>query len=183
MKRIGDLFQTAAEWAIGLALAVMSVLVLGNAAGRYLFNMGFASAEEIARLAFVWIVFLGAVVGVREHAHIGMDMAVRAMPRRAQTLCFVVCNVLILYALWLLIEGSWRQTVIGLSSRMPVTGIPLASFASAGLVAGLAMAVLFTLDLWRVLSGRAADADLVQVRESVDDPAPGQDADAGRPLP
>jgi TRAP-type C4-dicarboxylate transport system permease small subunit len=178
MKRIGDLFQTAAEWAIGGALAIMSALVFANAAGRYLLNQGFASSEEIARLAFVWLVFLGAVVGVRERAHIGMDMLVRAMPRRAQAACLVVCNLLILYALWLFIDGSWRQTVIGMGSRTPVTGIPLASFAAAGLVAGIAMAVLFAVDLWRALSGRVADADLVQVRESADEAVHGQATDA-----
>lgn len=171
MKRLGDIFQTAAEWAIGIALAAMAVLIFGNAAGRYLLNSGFASSEELARLFFVWVVFLGAIIGVREHAHIGMDFIVRAMPRGAQKACFVVCNLLILYALWLFIDGSWKQTLIGLGSKAPVTGVPMASFAAAGLVAGIAMAVLFAVDLFRVLTGQARDADLVQVRETADEPA------------
>ena len=170
MKRIGDIFQTAAEWSIGIALAVMCVLVFGNAFGRYALGMGLASSEEIARLAFVWLVFLGAAVGVREHTHIGMDMLVRIMPRWMQLACFVICNLLILYALWLLIEGSWKQTLIGMGSRTPVTGIPTASFAAAGLVAGIAMAAFFATDLYRVLSGQAKNADLVQVRETADEP-------------
>lgn len=169
MKRLGDQFQTLAEWAIGAALAVMSVLVFGNAVGRYLFSSGFASSEELARVLFVWVVFLGAVIGVRERSHIGMDILVRMMPRPAQKACLVICNVLILYALWLLIDGSWTQTLIGMGSKMPVTGLPTAVMASAGLVAGIAMAVFFALDLWRVLTGRVRDDELVQVRESADD--------------
>jgi TRAP-type C4-dicarboxylate transport system permease small subunit len=169
MKRIGDLFQTGAEWAIGIALALMSILVFGNAVGRYVFNSGFASSEELARALFVWVVFLGAVIGVRERTHIGMDILVRMMPRWAQKACLVSCNLLILYALWLLIDGSWTQTKIGMGSKMPVTGLPTATLASAGLVAGIAMAVLFAIDLYRVLTGQVRDDELVQVRETADE--------------
>lgn len=172
MKRIGDVFQTGAEWAIGIALALMSVLVFGNAVGRYAFNSGFASSEELARVLFVWVVFLGAVIGVRERTHIGMDMLARLMPRWGQKTCLITCNLLILYALYLLIDGSWTQTLIGLGSKMPVTGLPTASLAAAGLVAGIAMAVFFAIDLGRALTGRIGDAELVQVRESTDEPVP-----------
>ena len=183
MKRTGDYIQTLAEWAIGLALAVMCILVFGNAAGRYLLNAGLASSDEIARLAFVWLVFIGAVIGVRERAHIGMDLLVQSLPKSGQRLCLVVCNLLILYALWLFIEGSWKQTIIGLGSRAPVTGVPLAAFAAAGLVAGIAMAILFAFDLLKALTGRLKESDLVQVRESADEPQHEADVTEGARKP
>ena len=164
-----DRVQKVIEWTIGLLLAAMVLLVFGNAAGRYLLNSGIAASEELARLGFVWLIFLGAVLAVRERTHVGVDMMVKALPRTAQRACLLFCNLLILYALWLFAEGSWQQVVVGLNSEMPVTGISLATFAAAGLVSSVAMGVLFLADLVRLLLGRLSDEDLVQVRESADE--------------
>lgn len=178
MKRLIDRFQTLIEWTIGLLLALMVVLVFGNAAGRYLLNAGIAASEELARLAFVWLIFLGAVLAVRERTHVGVDMMVRMLPRGAQRLCLALCNLLILYALWLFAEGSWQQVLVGLNSELPVTGISLAAFAAAGLVCSAAMALLFLTDLVRLALGRMTDDELVQVKESAGE----EIAEAGRPL-
>lgn len=166
MNRIADKLQKITEWVMAGTLAVMVVLVFGNAAGRYLLNSGIAASEEISRLAFVWLTFLGAAVAVRERTHVGVDMLVRLMPGAGKRICLIITNLLILYALWLFAKGSWQQTVIGMNSQAPVTGMPLASFAAAGLVAAIAMGVLFAIDLVRVVTGRLSDEEMVQVRES-----------------
>ncbi|GGB01211.1 C4-dicarboxylate ABC transporter permease [Brucella endophytica] len=168
MKALADWIQKLAEWTMAAMLAIMVVLVFGNAAGRYLLNTGLATSEEISRLAFVWLVFLGAAVAVRERAHVGVDMLLVRLPRAGKLICIIITNALILYALWLFVEGSWQQTIIGLNSHAPVTGVPLAAFAAAGLVAAVAMMALFAIDLARALTGRLSDDELVQVRESAD---------------
>ncbi|MBY5766982.1 TRAP transporter small permease [Rhizobium leguminosarum] len=154
---------------MGLLLAAMVVMVFGNAAGRYLFNTGLAASEELSRLAFVWLVFLGAVIGVRERTHVGVDMLLLRLPRWGKLACLVFCNLLILYALWLLAEGSWLQTLVGLNSHSPVTGVPLAAFALAALVAAVLMGLLYVGDLFRALTGRLEEDELIQVREVADD--------------
>lgn len=169
MNRAIDHAQTVIEWIIGLLLAAMVVLVFGNAAGRYILNAGVAASEELARLAFVWLIFLGAVLAVRDRTHVGVDMMVRMLPRSLQRLCLVICNLLILYALWLFAEGSWQQVLVGLNSELPVTGISLAAFAAAGLAAAIGMALLFLADLARLALGRMSDEELVQVKESADE--------------
>lgn len=162
--------QTLIEWIIGTLLAVMVILVFANAAGRYLLGTGVAASEEIARLAFVWIIFLGGILAVRERSHVGVDMLVKHLPVIGQKLCFALTNLLILYALWLFADGSWTQVIVGLNSRLPVTDISLAAFAAAGFVSAVAMGVLVLTDLLRLATGRLSPGDLVQVREEADGP-------------
>jgi TRAP-type C4-dicarboxylate transport system permease small subunit len=150
---------------MALLLAIMVVLVFANAAGRYLLATGFPEGEEIARLCFVWLIFLGAVLAVRERAHVGVDMLVQRLGSTARKIALTAVNLLILYALWLFAEGSWQQTLIGLQSRTAVTGIPQAAYAAAGLVCALAMAALYIIDLARIATGRIQDEELIQVRE------------------
>jgi TRAP-type transport system small permease protein len=168
MKSTADLIQKIVEWIMAATLALMVVLVFGNAAGRYLLNSGFAASEELSRLAFVWLVFLGAAVAVRERTHVGVDMLVVRLPKAGKRICLIITSALILYGLWLFIEGGWQQTVIGFHSVSPVTGVPLAAFAAAGLVAAFAMALLYALDILRALTGRLSEEEMVQVRESAD---------------
>ena len=66
-----------------LCLAAMVVMVFGNAAlrklsdyGLVLFGGGIDVSEELSRILFVWLTFIGAVVVARENAHLGVDTLV-----------------------------------------------------------------------------------------------------------
>ena len=65
---------------IALALAVMVAMVFGNVVLRYAFNSGIAISEEVSRWLFVWLTFMGAVVALREHGHLGTDVLVSRLP-------------------------------------------------------------------------------------------------------
>ena len=75
-----DLYCRVLKVAIALCLAVMVVLVFGNVVLRYIFNSGIAMSEELSRWLLVWLTFLGAIVALRQHAHLGVDTLVRALP-------------------------------------------------------------------------------------------------------
>ena len=80
MQRIVDGYFTVLKVAIVACLALMVVLVFGNVVLRYGFNSGITISEELSRLLFVWLTFMGAVVAFREHGHLGVDMVVSRAP-------------------------------------------------------------------------------------------------------
>src|SRR5258705_5200901 len=51
---------------------------------RYVIGRTFTWYDEIARLLFVWIVFLGAAVGVRRGAHFRLHLLVDRFPPPAR---------------------------------------------------------------------------------------------------
>src|SRR6478672_4878450 len=75
-----DLYCRLLKVAIAACLAVMVVLVFTNVVMRYLFNSGIPTSEELSRWLLVWLTFLGAIVALRQHAHLGVDTLVRALP-------------------------------------------------------------------------------------------------------
>src|SRR6266849_691280 len=102
MAELIDLYCRGLKVAIALCLAVMVALVFGNVVLRYVFNSGITMSEELSRWLLVWLTFLGAIVALRQHAHLGADTLVRMLPVRGKWLCFVVSYLLMLYADWLL---------------------------------------------------------------------------------
>src|SRR5262245_19764529 len=112
MARLLDLYCRILKAAIALCLVTMVVLVFSNVVLRYVFKSGIATSEELSRWLLVWLTFLGAIVALREHAHLGVDSLVRALPPRGRLACFVASYMLMLYSDWLLTLGSWKQAVI-----------------------------------------------------------------------
>jgi TRAP-type transport system small permease protein len=165
MARILDLYCTLLKFVIALCLAVMVVLVFGNVVLRYGFNSGITISEELSRWLLVWLTFLGAIVAVREHAHLGVDTLVRKLGPTGKRICFIVNYCLMLFADWLLLKGSWLQTLINIDDRAPATGLSLGIFYMAGVVFGVSAGIMLLYDLFRVVSGQATEEDLVAVRE------------------
>ncbi|KNE25981.1 TRAP transporter small permease [Achromobacter spanius] len=166
LARAADWCFKLQTWLMVACLVVMVVLLFGNVALRYLFNSGINASDEVSRLAFVWLIFLGAVIALRDHQHIGVTMLVDRFGPTARRVSHVFCQLLVLWVLWLMAQGSWVQTVIGMGTVLPVTGMRLAVFNSAALYASVAMGILTVVDIIRVLAGGPLPAE-----SSPEDPA------------
>lgn len=164
---------------LALCLGVMVVLVFGNVVMRYAFNGGITLSEELSRWLFVYLTFLGAVVALREHAHLGMDIVVRRLPPLGKKLCYLVSHLLMLWVTLLVLKGSWTQTRINLDSTAPSSGLPMAVFYAPGVVFGVCAAAILLAELFRLLRGKLREVELVTVKESGEDviPAAGTPAD------
>jgi TRAP-type C4-dicarboxylate transport system permease small subunit len=151
---------------IALFLAIMVVLVFGNVVLRYAFNSGITVSEEVSRWLFVWLTFLGAIVAMREHGHLGVDSLVRRLPVKAKKACFIVSQLLMLFVTWLLLQGSWEQTMINWSVTAPASGLSTGLFYGVGVVFAVSTGLILMTELIRALTGQLSDEDLVMVKES-----------------
>lgn len=62
------------------AVAVMVGVVSAQVGLRYGLNLSIDWADEVGRLAFVWSIFLAIPLGVRQGAHIGIDVVADKLP-------------------------------------------------------------------------------------------------------
>jgi TRAP-type C4-dicarboxylate transport system permease small subunit len=166
MTKLLDRYCRRLEALIALALAVMVVLVFGNVVLRYGLNSGITVSEEVSRWLFVWLTFLGAIVALKEHGHLGSDMLVSRLPPLGKKICLVLGHLLMLYITWLLFSGALSQARINFDVEAPVTGASMSIFYGAGVVFAVSAAVILLRDLWRAVSGQLGDDELVMVKES-----------------
>jgi TRAP-type transport system small permease protein len=163
-----DRFCRLLEALMVLLLALMVVLVFGNVVLRYAFDSGITVSEEVSRWMFVWMTFLGAIVAIKEHAHLGTDMLVSRLSVRGKKICLVIGHLLMLYACWLLFQGSLAQARINWEVEAPVTGASVAIFYASGVFFAVCAGLLLLRETWRALTGRIAADELVMVQESED---------------
>ena len=154
------------EALIAIALALMVVLVFGNVVMRYAFNSGFTVSEELSRWLFVWLTFLGAVVALRDNAHLGTDMLVGKLGPNGKRMCMGLSLIAMLYCLWLLFKGSYDQFLVNFQSTSPVLEASMGWFYASGMTFAVLGAPILMLDLYKLLSGQIDDDHLVLIQES-----------------
>jgi len=156
------------EFFIAACLVVMVLLVFGNVVLRYGFNSGITVSEEMSRWLFVWLTFMGAVVALHEHAHLGTEMLVGHLGPMGKKVCLVLGYALMLLTCWLIFRGALEQTKINWDVSAPSSGASMAWFYSVGMVFSVSSAVMLLNDLFKLLAGRVSDADLIIIKESED---------------
>ncbi len=166
MAKIVDGYFSLLRLLIVLCLAAMCVLVFTNVVLRYAFNTGITVSEELSRWLFVWMTFLGAIVAMREHGHLGMDSLVSRLPLVGKKACYLVTELLMLYATWLFLQGSWAQTKINLDVAAPASGLSSAWVYGVGVVFGVSVIPIILWDIYRLASGRIGEEELVMIKES-----------------
>ena len=155
------LFTRGVEWLLIILLAVMVVLVFGNVVLRYAFNSGIVFSEEVSRFVFMWLTLIGALVVMKDKAHLGMSSLVDRLGETGQRICRFASDALVLGCCLLLAHGAWKQVVIGMDNRAPVTDLPLGLVYLCLLISSAGMALMLAWSLARQLSGRMGREELV----------------------
>src|SRR6266481_2509385 len=112
----------------------------------------------------------GSVVALKEDGHLGSDFLISRLPLLGKKICLVLGHLLMLYATWLVFSGALAQARINLHVEAPVTGASMAFVYGTGVVFAVFAAVLLLRDLWRILTGQLAEADLVMIKGTEEKP-------------
>jgi TRAP-type C4-dicarboxylate transport system permease small subunit len=169
MQRAVDSFFFLLKIITVVLLALMVVLVFGNVVLRYLFNSGITVSEELARWFFVWLVFLGAVVGQRERAHLAVTMGIMPMSPFWRRVTFFVMTLLMIACAGLVAHGSWQQMVVNLHVVSPAAGLSMTWFYAAGFTVGILSLPLLLWDLRLAFDPTVDELTLFSLRGSEDD--------------
>ena len=151
---------------LALCLIALVVMVFGNVVLRYGFDSGLVMSEELSRFAFIWLVFVGAVLAMHEGAHLGVDSLVKTLPRGGKIACLVASELLILVCCAMFFWGTWRQHEVNATTMAQVTGMSMIWIFGMGYFTSLGIALVTLRKLWRLATGQLGDDELVTVQES-----------------
>jgi TRAP-type C4-dicarboxylate transport system permease small subunit len=165
-----DGFCKILSMVMAACLAVMVLLVFGNVVMRYAFNSGITLSEELSRWLFVWMTFMGAIVALKEHGHLGTDMLVGKLGPTGQKFCLALSYGLMLFICWLLFSGAYQQTMINWDSTSAVMEVSMAWIYAPGVVFAVLGGLILLIDLLRLLTGQLRDEDLVMIQETEESP-------------
>ena len=142
-------FQRLTHVLMAACLAVMAVAVFINVVLRYGFGSGIAASEELSRLLFVWMVFIGAAAAYPAGEHMAFTGLVAMLRERPAALraATVLIRLLVILGASLVAWGAWQQVIVGMDSHSvvlayPTALLPLPALLSCGAIALMALAEL-----------------------------------------
>ena len=144
-------WQRLAQGAMAACLGVMAIAVFINVVLRYGFGSGVAASEELSRLLFVWMVFIGATAAYPAGEHMAFTSLVGMLRQKplAMGLMTAAIRLLVLMGCTLLAWGAWQQVVVGMDSHSVVLGYPTALLPLPAMLCAMAIGLMALIELVR----------------------------------
>lgn len=149
-------FARITQVLMATCLGVMALSVFVNVVLRYGFGSGVAASEELSRLLFVWMVFIGAAAAYPAGEHMAFTSLVamlKAHPVRL-ALATALIRALVLLGCGMLAHGAWQQIVVGLDSYSVVLGYPTALLPMPAFLCSLSIGAMA---LWELIQRTPLD--------------------------
>ena len=136
MKKIYHAFCRFEEVLATCLLGGLALLVFLSALMRT-FKHPLNWAQDVALVAFAWLIFLGGDIAVRGTGLIGVDLLVKKLPKAVQKWldvfykCLIIAFlcVLVFYGARMVSQGWSRQiTALGISYSWVTMAVPVGSF-------------------------------------------------------
>jgi TRAP-type C4-dicarboxylate transport system permease small subunit len=168
VKKILNTLFKAVEILIAFFLAVMILLVFMNVLFRYLFSKGFAWSEEIARLCFIYLVYLGSIGAMRDNQHLIIDSILARVPVIAQRIIYFLVQAGVIWLMFILAQGSWMLMLQNLRDRWVATHFPTYLVYAAGFITGIAIGIIALTNMFRLIILKMPVAELLKIRDESD---------------
>ena len=166
MQIVPRYFFKLLEFLVVILMLAMVAMVFGNVFLRYAFNSGITISDEMSRYCFVWLTYIGAMIAMREGGHLGVDTLVKHLTRSGKKVCLFLSESLMLYCNGLFMLGTWKMHDLQVTNVSPVAGLSMIWVFGIGYVVSLVMGMMNIRVLYRLLSGRITEAELIQVVEA-----------------
>lgn len=153
-----DRLDRVTKYAVISAMALMTILVVTQVIFRYAFSSAIDWSEEVARLAFVWAMFLAIPHGIRRGVHVGIDALVVRFSQSAQDRLFRLTALLGAGLMAVIIWFAWDVTVYTWPEMMPTLNMTAAVYYLAVLLAALHSVLHLVLLTWGGRDTRAEEA-------------------------
>ena len=137
MKKFIEPYHLVLTWLLVGTVAVLIVPVSLQIFARFTQLIpAYIWTEELARFLFIWMVMLGAMIGVREGTHFEVDVWPQ-LGRRANALLRIVSNVLVLVFALVFIWWGIEFTRFGWDQLSEIAELPMWMIFIAWPVAGI----------------------------------------------
>ncbi|MGI5950474.1 MAG: TRAP transporter small permease [Brooklawnia sp.] len=168
MSKAMDRLFRGIQIVIAFFLAVMIILVFLNVVLRYLFSTGFAWSEEVARLAFIYLVYLGTIDAYRDNRHLGVEMLVVRVRPAVQKLLYLAIQGIVIWMMALLTWGSFTLARQSLNDRWVATQFPVYLVHGVGIVTGVAIILLAASNIIKMFTSDIPVPELMAPKDDAD---------------
>lgn len=138
------------EIVIAIFLAVMIALTFMNVVLRQ-FGKGFAWSEEVTRICFIYLIYLGSIIAARENQHLMIDTLMCKLPKAGQTILYIIIQLLTIVLMGFLALGAYQNAYNNRNDFWVATHFPVFMVHFVGTIMGVAIIIISLVNLYRLI--------------------------------
>ena len=158
MRALVGFYHRLLTWLMVGTVAILIVPVTLQIISRYTALIpSWIWTEEASRFLFIWMVMLGAMIGIREHTHFEVDVWPDVSPR-GNALLRIISDVFVLVFALVFIWWGLEFVRFGWDQLSELAELPMPWIFFAWPIAGATWVIFLGesfVDSWRVLTGKA----------------------------
>ncbi|MDR1573523.1 MAG: TRAP transporter small permease [Clostridiales Family XIII bacterium] len=181
-RAVNGAFKTL-EIIISVFLAAMIVFTFINVLIRYcsripgaadisaisaLVSMTGVNAE-IARIMFIYLVYLGSIIAARDNKHLMIDTLIMKVPTTARKILYAVIQLLIIFLTGWLAKGAWDIALRNINDFWVATHFPVFVLHFSGVILGVAYMLICAANLVRLFVYKESVEKLLTDASGADD--------------
>lgn len=125
MKKFLDVWHKVLTWVMAAAVAVLIIPVSIQIFSRFTELIpAYIWTEELSRFCFIWMVMIGAMIGLRERLHFDVDVWPALTPRR-DALLRLISNLFVLVYTGVMIWWGIEFTKFGWNQTSELAELPM----------------------------------------------------------
>jgi TRAP-type transport system small permease protein len=154
LKRGLRLLDIVIEWTVVALMVSLVAVVSLQFIDRHFIDTGIAAPDQYARIALVWLTFIGFAIAVRAMVNIRVDLIDSHLPPKIRHVLELVFDAMLIVLLVVLVPGSWRLMVIGKDQELLGTVFTAAVPAAGVFIACVVMLLYVGIRLAAGIMGR-----------------------------
>lgn len=112
IKKIKNILDKVLLYTALFFLAAMTIVIIHQVFSRQFLSHIPPWSEELSRVLFVWVAFLGIAYGFKDKLHIGVGVVVNMFPKNLQKVCDLIAKILVIGLGVLMLYYGWHFTVL-----------------------------------------------------------------------
>ena len=160
LPAIAEVIARGAVLIAGIALAIILLLIGGQIAARVFTGESLSWSDELARLFFIYLVFIGAAEASMRRTHIAVDLqdtfgVTPATDRIVDLVRMALCMVVLAVVAW----GAWHIIPVVQNMQRPATRLSTAWMFYPVFVGALLMIAATAINFFSCLTGGSVYRD------------------------
>lgn len=151
IKKINNFFEFIIKRALILIMLVLIISTFLQVFTRYVLNNPLVWTEEVTTFAFIWMVFLGASVGVRKCEHFIVDIIFQLIPEKLHKSIILLGHAGVLTIALILLFAGYGFSMMGLTNVSSTLRLSMFYMYSSVFLAGLFMALFSLENIFKVI--------------------------------
>ncbi len=146
MSKINTQLCRILTYTIGSVLAAMAIILFASVILRYVFNSPLPWTQDVLNILMVWMVLLGAPVGLRAGSHVAIESVVEKLPALMQKVLKIIVILIIAFVSWQILRYGWAFAMKGMRRIVPSLDWLRFGYVYMALPVGYGLLLMITLE-------------------------------------